>query len=758
MQRKLIIFPRFTFSLYLCLYNVKTAFMKIKYIIAAAVLMLSASASAAVGAMRSKTVSDLAAYCAPATSAASPSFTFMPDGKSYIERSEDGKSLLIKDIATGKETGKLFDVTYTRETVLPDFEGFILSPDASKVMVWRNSEPVYRRSTLAEYYVYEVRSRLLRPLSKEHKKQSVPLFSPDSRMVAFVAENNIYAAKLDYNTEVAVTTDGAKGRIINGATDWTYEEEFSVIRLMSWAPDNLTLCYVRTDETAVPLYHLPIYSNPCAPNDKYELYPGVMSYKYPVAGETNSTVTVHSYDVETRKTKEIELPGAGAYYIPRIEYGPKPSQLVVVALNRDQNRMELFVSNPKSTVTRSVYVEESKAWIDESVYTGMKLGENSFTIASDASGYMRFGEYSYTGSKIRDISGDNYDATAYYGSDALGNHYFQAAAPTPMERTVYRLDRKGVYTVVSPRNGTNGAVFAPGCTAMLLSHSSITEVPVYSLCQPSGKEIRKVEENKALAQRAAPLLQTKEFIKVPTEGGLELNGYILKPRDFNPSKRYPVILSQYSGPGSQQVLDRWSFDWESYFVSQGFIIVCVDGRGTGGRGTAFRTAVYKNLGHYETVDQIAAARWAASQPFVDSSKIGIYGWSFGGYEALMCASAENCPYAAAVAIAPVTDWRYYDTVYTERYMLTPQQNERGYNDSSAILRALHLDCPLLIMYGTADDNVHPANALQYVSTLQSLGMLCDMFVFPNMNHSINGCNARAVVYAKMLQYFDSKLK
>ena len=233
---------------------------------------------------------------------------------------------------------------------------------------------------------------------------------------------------------------------------------------------------------------------------------------------------------------------------------------------------------------------------------------------------------------------------------------------------------------------------------------------------------------------------------------------MVKPRDFSASRRYPVIMSQYSGPGSQSVLNAWALDWEAYFASQGYIVICVDGRGTGGRGTAFRTAVYKDLGNLETVDQVAAARYAASLPYVDSDRIGIYGWSFGGYEALMCASADGCPYAAAVAVAPVTDWRYYDSVYTERYMLTPQQNERGYDSSSAILRSLHLSCPLLIMYGTADDNVHPANSLQYVSTLQSIGMLCDMFVFPNMNHSINGCNARSVVYAKMLQFFDSKLK
>ena len=733
--------------------------MKIRYIAATIGIMItSAAAYGAVGAMRSVAVSDLAPYCFPDNAPASVSMEFMPDGKNYVERSDDGRRLLVKDIATGKEGDVLFDLERTRETVLPDFEGFILSPDASKLLVWRESKPVYRRSFTAEYYVYEVRSRLLKPLSKEHPRQSAPQFSPDSRMVAFVAGNNIYAAKLDYGTEVAVTADGTPGKIINGATDWSYEEEFGVTSLMAWAPDNLTLCYVRFDESAVPEYTLPIYAGTCDKKEQYELYPGVMSYKYPVAGKPNSSVSVHSYDVETRKTKLVELPGGSACYVPRIAYGPKATMLMVATLNRDQNRFELFMANPKSTVSRSVYVEESDAWIEPEAYSTLSYGEGSFVVASAIDGFTRYYEYSYAGAKLRDISKGGCDATEYYGSDALGNHYFQAAAPRPLDRTVYRLDRKGVYTAVSREQGTSAAVFAPGCTAMLLSYSNATQVPQYTLCRVDGKAIRTLLDNKAYASSASSLMMPKEFISVPSESGVELNGYIIKPRDFDASRRYPVIMSQYSGPGSQQVLDRWRLDWESYFASRGYIVMCVDGRGTGARGRDFRTAVYKKLGRLETADQLAAARYAASLPYVDASKIGIYGWSYGGYQALMCASADGCPYAAAVAVAPVTDWRFYDTVYTERYMLTPQQNERGYNDASALLRALHLACPLLVMCGTADDNVHPANSLQYVSALQSAGILCDMFVFPQMNHSINGCNARSVVYGRMFEYFEAQLR
>ncbi|MDE6158341.1 MAG: DPP IV N-terminal domain-containing protein, partial [Muribaculaceae bacterium] len=376
--------------------------MNIRHIIASACLCLTVSAWGAIGAMRDKAVGELAPYCYPDNKAASAEIVFMPDGKSYVERSDDGRKLIVKDIATGKELDTLFDLGHTRENVIADFEGFTISPDASKVLLWRASEPIYRRSSTAEHYVYEVRSRLLRPLSVQHPRQSEPLFSPDSRMVAFVAANNIYAAKLDYNTEVAVTTDGEAGKIINGATDWTYEEEFGVTSLMTWAPDNLTLCYVRFDEEQVPLYTLPIYAGTCDKQEQYELYPGVMSYKYPVAGKPNSAVSVHSYDVETRKTKAVDLPGASAYYIPRIAYGADASQLMVATLNRDQNRFELFRVNPKSTVARSVYTDESKAWIEPETYSDMHFGENSFVIASASDGYTRFYEYSYSGARLRD--------------------------------------------------------------------------------------------------------------------------------------------------------------------------------------------------------------------------------------------------------------------------------------------------------------------------------------------------------------------
>lgn len=703
-------------------------------------------------------ISEMAPFVYPDNRATSPrGITFMPDGESYASMSADGKKIIKYNIKTGQEVETLLDLGYTRETTLDHIEGFTLSPDASKILVWNSTEPIYRRSFKAAYYTYELRTRLMRPLSNQFAAQQSPVFSPDSRMVAFVADNNIYLRKLDYQTEIAVTTDGSKNAIINGSSDWTYEEEFQTTCSMAWAPDNLTLCFIKYNESRVPTYDMQRYGGACDPDESAMYYPQTWSYKYPVAGQPNSKVSLHSYDVETRKVKDVQLPDSRIEYIPRIQYGPDAETLVVATLNRDQNHYEIYRVNPKSTVAKSIYTEDSKSWINTSAYEDLNFTRDGFYINSWKSGYNCIYQISYSGTEMRKISDGDKDITAYYGSDAQGNHYYQVAAPTPMDRTVRRLDKKGAITDISPASGTSAATFNPGCTYMLLSHSSVEKAPVYSLCTASGKTVNVVEDNAAYASRFAGKTALREFFTMNSEGNV-LNGYIVKPADFSASKKYPAIMYQYSGPGSQEVLNRWQVDWMDAFARAGYVVICVDGRGTGGRGRDFCDIVYRRLGYYETIDQIAAANYAASLPYVDANRIGIFGWSYGGYEALMCATAQNAPYKAAVAIAPVTDWRFYDTVYAERYMLTPRQNEDGYRDSAPLYRTSSLSCPLLIMYGTSDDNVHPANSIEFVSRLERQGSFCDMLLFPNMNHSINGCNARSVVYAKMLDWFNKNLK
>lgn len=701
-------------------------------------------------------VAEIAPYVSPENAPARPaSLTYTPDGTAVVDLSADSRRVVTYDIRTGKETETLLDLDNTRETTLKDIEGFVISPEGSKIMVWRGSERIYRRSSRAHYYIYDRHSRILRPLSEEHPMQQAPLFSPDGRMVAFVADNNIYIRKIDYNTEVAVTTDGLKNQIINGVPDWVYEEEFQTKRSMVWAPDNLTLCFLKYNEKDVPQFTFSLYDGYCDPMPEYALYPGQFTYKYPVAGEPNSVVSLHSYDVETRKVKDITLPSDDLHYIPRIAYGGSPDLLIAVTLNRDQNHVVFYSVNPRSTVSKAIYDEKSKAWMLPDTYEAVTFNDDNFVVLSSRTGWTHLYQYSYAGQRLRQLTQGQYDVTAYYGADAQGNQYYQDAASSPLDRTVRRLDLKGRITALSPEKGWASAAFSPRRDYMVMQYSTATKAPVYTLMTAAGKDVRTLEDNAQYAARYKDVPH-KEFFQMPTEGGVMLNGFVIRGRG-NEAKQ-PCIMYQYSGPGSQEVMNKWGIDWYTYFALKGYTVVCVDGRGTGARGRAFSDVVYKDLGHYETIDQLAAARYAASLPWVDASRIGIFGWSYGGYETLMCASAPGNTYAAACAVAPVTDWRYYDTIYAERYMLTPQQNEDGYQASAPINRTESLSCPLLIQHGTADDNVHLSNTMQYVSRLQQEGQLCQMLLFPNKNHSIYGCGARAVVYANMMRFFNEQMR
>ncbi|MDE6396529.1 MAG: S9 family peptidase, partial [Muribaculaceae bacterium] len=529
----------------------------------------------------------------------------------------------------------MFDLSTARETVLTAIEGYIFSPDKTKILVWTDQKPIYRRSSSARYFVYEIRSRLLRPLSPDMEQTQSPVFSYDGRMVAFVYENNIYIKKIDFNSVVQVTKDGEKGKIINGAVDWTYEEEFTMTSSLAFAPDNSTLCYVKTNEIEVPSYSLTLYKGTCDPKPEYALYPGRFTYKYPVAGETNSKVSVHSYEIDTRKTKDLAIPDTRVEYIPRIHFGDTGEKLLVSTLNRDQNHFEIYSINPKTGVSKSLYSEDSKAWITPETYEKLKIENDGFVILSSKSGRARLYKYSYAGSLIKTLTPETYDALDYYGTDAMGAAYYQAAAPTPIDRTVYKVDSKGLVTAVSPTSGSSRAVFAPGCAYAMMVTSDINTPPCYSIVDSKGQKLRILEKNEeAMAKKSDGTI--KEFLKVPGASGEELNAYLVKPRDFDSSWKYPVVMYQYSGPGSQTVINEWHHDWQNYFASKGFLVFCVDGRGTGGRGTAFMYSVYRNLGQLETQDQIAAARWLGRQSWVDQSRIGMHGWSFGGYETLMC--------------------------------------------------------------------------------------------------------------------------
>lgn len=721
--------------------------------VAAAMLFNPAAIDAA--APQSVNIDNVKRYVRPANiTRGIGSFTFMPDGLSYLLITDGGKCIKRYDTATGKETETVLDLNDTRETTISSIEGFSISPDASMILVWRNATNVYRTSFTAEYYVFNVKRNILLPLSTEHPRQMSPLFSPDNRIVAFVADNNIYMKKLDYNSEVAVTTDGERNKIINGVPDWTYEEEFNTVTSMTWSPGSDMLCYLKYDESRVPLFSFPLYQGACEPSDEYAFYPGSYSYKYPVAGETNSRVSVHSYDVDTRKTKLVELSAPGIEYIPRITYVPG-GQLFITTLNREQNRMELFSANPRSTVVKSILVENSKTWIDPLAYEDMTIEEQSFVVISSRTGFNHLYRYSFTGQLLSTMTRGEWDVTAYYGIDNQGTYYYQSTRNGAVNRTVTCVNRTGVESTVGQYDGTTSLLPSASFNFFVMNYSSVDTPPAYTLYNSKHKKLHTLQDNADAARRYASAGRC-EFITVNTNG-TELNASIVKPSDFSSSCRYPVIMWVYNGPGSQQVLNKWSIDWQQAAADEGFIVVSVDGRGTGGRGRAFQDIVYQNLGYYETIDIVNTAHYLSSLPYVDGARIGVAGWSYGGYESLMCAQADNTPFAAAVAIAPVTDWRYYDTVYTERYMNTPQANIEGYLESSPVLHTTKLNCPLLLMAGTADDNVHMSNTIEYVSHLQASGKLCDMLLFPNMNHSIYGCDSRSLVYANMLRFFKNNM-
>ena len=703
-------------------------------------------------------INDLAKYVFPNNRIASASaMTFVDNDEAYLALSSDHRQIIKAETRTGKTIEVVLDVEKSRETKIDRIEGFTLSPDGSKILVHQNREKIYRRSFLADYYVYEIRHNILTPLSEKFSKQRCPVFSPDGRMVAFVAENNIYISKLDYKTEVAVTTDGKANCVINGASDWTYEEEFTTTCSLAFSPDNLTLAFLRYDETDVPTFSFPIYRGSCNPKEEYDLYPGSLTYKYPKAGMANSKVSLHSYNVETRKTIDIALPDKEIEYIPRLTFAPVGDALMVVALNRHQSKMTLYSVNPKSAIAKAIYTDTSDTWLSTSCWENLRFYPDFFVVNSHRRGFRHLYAYNYSGVKVRELTSGNFDITDYYGySPSTRSHYYQSTETGAINRVVCRIDDKGKITRLSPNDGWASVTLSPNGNYYTLDFSSASQPDVYTLvASSSDKTVRTLEDNAAAKKRFADIPQ-KEFFTF-TNDGISLNGYVIRPEGFDPSRRYPTIMYQYSGPDSQEVRNRWGIDWQVYFAKKGYVVICVDGRGTGGRGVKFREMVYRHLGHYETIDQLAAARFAASLPYVDPQRIGIFGWSYGGYETLMAISQKNAPYKAAVAIAPVTDWRYYDTAYTERFMQTPKENAAGYEMASAFPLIDNLNCQLLIMAGTADDNVHIQNTLEYISAMQAKGKLCDMLVFPNMDHSINYCNARAVVYGKMLDFFNRNL-
>ena len=646
------------------------------------------------------------------------------DGRYYYQFNNSGTMISKCSYKKEKDVTTSFDNSKVPDNPVESWDGYTMSSDEKSILLWTNSTPIYRYSFTANHYIYNIKENKLTPLS-EKGGEEIATLSPDGNQVAYVRDNNVYI------------THVGSGSTIQGY-----------------------LAFIRFDESQVPMCSMELYEGECRPNPDYAIHPGRYDYKYPAAGEHNSVVSVYCYDILSGLLRKIDLPLNEDDYVPNIQFGKQATPaLMVVKENRAQTRMNIYAVDPETGLSREIYDEQSDMWIDEDVVTGVKYYDGFFVVMSNRDGRKHLYKYNYSGNLLRQITKGDYDVTAYYGYDEAHKLFYFQSTKGALNRTIRCAnDATGEVRELVDGNGTYSASFNSDFTYYIRRFSDANTPDQFVLYSIDGKRVRDLQLNENYAQKyTSPEIPRREFFTMYNDNGDLMNGYIIKPVDFDPNKKYPCIMSQYSGPGSQQVLNRWKMEWEEYFAMQGYVIACVDGRGTGGQGKAFLKAIYLNLGRYETEDQLAAARYMAEQPYVDPDRIGIWGWSFGGFETLMAMSQDDSRYACGVAIAPVTSWKFYDSIYTERFMLTPQENPDGYNYAPLDLTD-KLKGKLLLMFGSADDNVRIVNSMQYVAKLHSEGQQFDMMVYPNMNHSINGCGVRLPLYQRVLNFFDQHLK
>ena len=683
----------------------------------------------------------------------------------YARISDDGKRVDCYSFKTGKLLRNLFDVSNTMGKKIDSFDDYILSPDGTRMLIQTKTKSIYRRSFTAVYYLYNIASRKLEPLS-DGGPQQVPVWSKDGLQVAFVREGNIYLVKLLYdNAEVQVTKDGKFNEVINGLPDWVNEEEFGFNRALTFNADGTMICWLRYDEKDVKTYSLQMYKGMKPEKQENAVYPGFYSYKYPKAGEDNSKVTAWSYDIKSHRISKLQVPLDADGYMPRIKATDDASKVVVYTMNRHQDELCLYSVNPRSTVAQLIVKEHVEKYVKEEAMEAVTFIGNNVLLPSDRSGFMKLYIYSMNGQLHRTIGGD-YDITAVYGYDAkTGDVYYQAAALGPSDRQVYVAHKNGKTVRLSDKKGWNTALFSGDYQYFVNTWSDYNTPYVVTTRDNNGRVISTLQDNADLKAKVAESgFAKREPFSFTTSEGVQLNGWILKPLNFDASKRYPVIMHQYSGPGSQQVTDSWNAGsmgqggaFDSYLAQQGFIVVSVDGRGTGGRGAGFEKCTYLKIGDLESKDQVEAALYLGSLPFVDKDRIGIWGWSYGGFNTLMSMSEGRGVFRAGVAIAPPTSWRFYDSIYTERYMRTPKENPDGY-DVNPIVRAQKLHGALLLCHGTADDNVHPQNSYEYAEALVQADKDFRELYYTNRNHSIYGGNTRNHLLRQVANFFVTELK
>ena len=690
----------------------------------------------------------------------------MADGEHYTQMNAEGTQIIKYSFRTGQQVEIVFDVAKARECTFKRFDGYTFSPDGSKILIRTETQPIYRHSYKAVHYLYTIKRNIVEKLSEGGPQQS-PVFSPDGNMVAFVRDNNIFLVKMLYgNSESQVTEDGKFNHVLNGIPDWVYEEEFSFATALEFSPDNTMLAFIRFDESEVASFTFPIFAGQAPHYSALETYPGAYTYKYPKAGEANSKVSVHTFDIKSKVTRKIKLPLDPDGYIPRIRFTQDAAKLAIMTLNRNQNRFDLYFADPRSTLCKLVLRDESPYYINESVFDNIMFYPQNFSFISEKDGYSHLYWYSMGGNLVKQVTKGKFEVKRFIGWDAATNtFYFESNEESPLRTAVYKTDKKGGRIKLSEKAGTNSAIFSSNLRYFMNTYSSLQTPTVITLNDNTGKVLKTLVTNQKLKETLAQYqLPKKEFFTFRTSQGTELNGWMIKPADFNESKKYPVLLYQYSGPGSQEVVDKWGIGgdrggigWDAYMASKGYVIVCVDGRGTGGRGAEFAKCTYLNLGVKEAQDQVETAKHMAAQPYVDKSRIGIWGWSFGGYMTIMSMSEGTPIFKAGAAVAAVTDWRFYDTVYVERFMRTPQQNAEGYKAGSAFTRAANLNGRLLLVHGMADDNVHFQNCAEYSECLVQADKQFDMQVYTNRNHGIYGGNTRYHLFTRLTEFFLNNL-
>lgn len=681
----------------------------------------------------------------------------MNDGEHFTVF-RDGTTILKYSYKTGQLTDTLLHLPTVRNAPVSEISGYVLSPRETKILVYTKVKRRYRRSFTAEYYIYDIKYKEFDPLSSSTPQED-PVFSPDDRYIAFSHAHNLYMKKVDFKTDIQLTKDGAAGKIRNGISDWVYEEEFAATRYYEWSPDSKLLAFVKFDESSVNQFSFqrfirkPGHLTP---------YPFAEIFNYPKAGEVNSTTNVYVYDDFNKTTRHMKvLDDNPDMYIPRIQWTKDPEKLIIYQMNRQQNRLDMLQANPRTGICKLILRREDKAYVDYQDIDGTYFTNDNkfFYTLNDKDGYRHIYQHKMDGTVARQVTKGNWEVTEFYGVDeSRGMVYYQSAENSPVNRDVYVVDIKGKKTCLTDKTSYNTANFSKKFQYFILSTSSVTQPDQFTLRNNKGTLLRELEMNRQLAETVnSQQFSKKEFFSFTTSEGVSLNGWMMKPTQIDPEKKYPVLLVQYSGPGSQQVINQWNIGWEYYLTTRGYIVACVDGRGTGARGAGFLKSTYKQLGVLETKDQVEAANYLGQQSYIDKNRIGIWGWSFGGSMTLWAMSTGEPVFKAGISVAPVTDWRLYNTAYTERFMLTPEENTSGYDNTSAILKAEKLSGRLLLIHGTADDNVHIQNTYLYTNALVEAGKQFEMQIYTDKNHSITGQQTRRHLYTRKVEFLEKNL-